>query len=386
VPAKAVYLISPGYRRWITPDFTEIVFETEGFDSKDGKNWQARLIVADLDGGAEATSTFPIDLSRKTFTLPVPKFHRRAEIILFLENPRDREPVCEGRWNLTNIPKEELAGLSYFDSRGVFFHEGVGRFPLIADANAARSSTWKAFLSAGFTALAINAELVDDTSAALAASLNLLLFPRLRSDSVEATVKDVRRLQRYSSIAGYIASGISPSALRSVDFSRPTIDNYHAHSEGRESAASPEFQDVIMLWQANLRANASPVPSCRRAGRTHFARAHSRIDELHSAICCSAARGAVGVLIQTQRNQFENDKSTKAVGFVDVNPEEFAASLKAAAPVVNAVVRGVPEPSDDSTEDRWFWRRRLPNGERAVIEVKRGDPPTATFKIERDEK
>ena len=127
MPAKAVYLISPSYRRWLTPDFTDIEFELDGFDPKDQTPWQAHLHVRDLDSEAESRSVTPLEGVPTTFMLPAPKFHRRAEIVLMIEDRRTKEPVCEGRWRLTSISKEDLANLSYFDSRGVFFHEGQGR-------------------------------------------------------------------------------------------------------------------------------------------------------------------------------------------------------------------------------------------------------------------
>jgi hypothetical protein len=381
VPAKAVYLISPGYRRWITPDFTEIVFETEGFDPKDGKSWQARLIVTDLDGGAEATSTFPIDLSRKTFTLPVPKFHRRAEIILFLENPRDREPVCEGRWKLTNIPKEELTGLSYFDSRGVFFHEGVGRFPIVAWSPPGLSpSKWSEAAEVGFSGLIVSSRDINDVTDAQARSLNMLLFARVATEGAEmaAIRNEVRRIQRHSSVAGYADSWDSPliAAFRSADPSRPTIALATPFDlQGDEYPAKVDaFQDIVMVASPSNR-NSVRMPSCCRTGNAMFGFGSSAADEQArnyiQAFKESVTRGAAGFV-----TPFDAMKSVS----------EFIAPMKAIAPVVNAVVRGVPEPSDDSTEDRWFWRRRLPNGERAVIEAKRGDPPTATFKFERGEK
>jgi hypothetical protein len=380
-PVKSVYLIAPGYRRWITPDATELVFETEGFAPNESKLWQANLTVRDLDSDAQTHSTTPIDLSRKTFTLPVPKFHRRAEIILFIEDRR-REPVAEGRWKLTNIPKDELPGLSYFDSRGVFFHEGVGRFPLIADARSVAAQKWKSLAEAGFTGLLVDEASVDDPSASLATSLKLLVFAVLKRGSLEANVRSVRRLQRYSAVAGYFASLESdPNALRAVDPTRPTLDFYRYYQDGDKHGKPSDFQDLILLWHSDQRRDSPSRPSCLRSGRTHFALLKLS-DQLLSGICYSAARGAGGVFIETQRVNVAEDKSVKVL---DVNPSEFVQPLKDATPVVNAVVRGTPLPSDDSTDDHWFWRRRLPSGERAVIEVKRGEPPTATFKIEKTE-
>lgn len=370
MPAKAVYLISPGYRRWITPDFTEIVFETEGFDPKEGKNWQARLIVTDLDGGAEATSTFPIDLSRKTFSLPVPKFHRRAEIILFLENPRDREPVCEGRWKLTNIPKDELAGLSYFDSRGVFFHEGVGRFPIVASMRQVQKSDLKRLADAGFTGVMLRPDMLDEGEAEIAQSLKMLLVP------AGVTPDDVPRLRKFSAVAAYgtALSKEKQNTLRVVDYSRPSIAFSPLNSKGDDLDDSVgEYQDVIAFQPTASNSMMSPHSTPRRSGRQHFANIDVTNADFDSCLCLEVARGASGVLVRLP------DTSDSVIA-------STSAKLNKVEQVVFAVVRGVPEPSDDSTDDRWFWRRRLPNGERAVIEVKRGDPPTATFKIERGEK
>ena len=62
----------------------------------------------------------------------------------------------------------------------------------------------------------------------------------------------------------------------------------------------------------------------------------------------------------------------------------FASAVDWSPDLVNAVVRGIPERSNDSTADHWFWRRRLGPRERAVIEVKRTEPATATFTVFRE--
>jgi len=372
VPAKSVYLISPAYRRWLTPDFTDLEFELEGFDPKDATPWQADVLVRDLDSDAETRSVTSIEGTPKTFTIPAPKFHRRAEIVLYFQDRRTKEPACEGRWKLTNISKEELGSLSYFDSRGVFFHEGQGRFPLVLASAATGPEGWKAIAEAGFTGVAPDAKLIDDEAAKLAASLKLLLFPVLARLPPEAIVKEVGRLQGFSAVAGYcgLVKNDSPNVIRKADSSRPTIALSPFTVSGDDLHESfAEFQDVIMLnddWTGKYRAGPA---SCRRSGRAHFAYVDVASANFLSSLYAAAAKGASGVLASSNEPFALN---------------AIAGKLKESGPLVNTVVRGVPERSDDASADRWFWRRRLGPNEKAVIEVKRGDPPSATFTVTRE--
>jgi hypothetical protein len=392
VPAKAVHLISPAYRRWLTPDFAEIEFELEGFDPKGATPWQARLLVTDLDSNDEARSTTPLDGTPRTFALPRPKFHRRAEIVLLVEDRRTKEPVCEGRWNLTNVPKEDLPNLSYFDSRGVFFHEGQGRFPIVAWTHT-EPKEWKAFADAGFTGLCTASDAIDDKAAALARSQKLLLFVDLEGKPGPAglttdAINALRRVRQYPAVAGYCAmvSADGPNALRQTDWSRPVIakspypvvDGEDLHHRFRE------FEDVLVIHDLTLPNDGRIQARCARSGRAYFQFLSNPVRQrqsLETAVYLAVARGAAGVFVSMDAATRSETKERVAV---PVPPSEHGAALKNLAPLMHAVVRGVPEKSDDSTKDRWFWRRRLGPHERAVIEVKRTDPPTATFSVFRD--
>jgi len=385
VPDKAVYLIAPGYRRWLTPDYLEIEFELEGFAAKDQTPWQAHLFTRDLDSEAEQRTITPIDGTPKRFALPAPKFHRRAEVVCMIEHRRTKEPVCEGRWNLTNIPKEDLPSLSYFDSRGVFFHEGVGRFPIIVWIEKEPIKDWKAVAAAGYTGVMIPSHLVDDKTVATAAELKLLLFPRLKGDDakpIETARSEVKRLMRYSSVAGYhLVFGDDHSfradclkACRAADPSRPLLTRVDQFTSETTPADLADFEGVMLAYYPPPKGVAQQ-PSFSRTGKVHFAfttdlETRDDISRLTSLVQTAVARGAAAfVHLGEESNLF---------------PMPFAAATGWSPELVNAVVRGIPERSDDSTADHWFWRRRLASRQRAVIEVKRTDPPTATFSVSRE--
>jgi hypothetical protein len=385
VPAKAVYLISPGYRRWLMPDFQEIEFELDGFAANDTTPLQAHLFVRDLDTEAESRSITPIDGTPKRFLLPAPKFHRRAEIICMIEHRGSKEPVCEGRLNLTNIPKEELPNLSYFDSRGVFFHEGVGRFPIIAWIEKEPLKDWKAVAAAGYTGVMIPSNYIDDKTVATAAESKLLLFPRLKLEEakpVETVRTEIKRLMRYPAVAGYhLLFGDDRSfradclkACRAADPSRPLLTRVDQFSTEMTPPDLVDFEDVMLAYYPPPKGVAQQ-PIFARTGKTHFAfttdlETRDDVGRLASLVRTAVARGAAGfVHLGEESNLF---------------PMPFASAVDWSPDLVNAVVRGIPERSNDSTADHWFWRRRLGPRERAVIEVKRTDPPTATFTVFRE--
>lgn len=387
MPAKAVYLISPGYRRWLTPDFTDIEFELEGFAANDNAPWQAHLFVRDLDSEAESRSITPIEGASKRLLLPAPKFHRRAEATLMIEHRRTKEPVCEGRWKLTNIPKEDLPNLSYFDSRGVFFHEGVGRFPIVAMTSPlAPPDRWEGLSSAGFTGLVVDVASLDDKSAALATKLNLLLFviPSIKDASLTSAVaKEIRQVAKFPCVAGYFIAVLDDAhpakslarltAIRAADSTRPGLVMLGAAAREEARADFAGFEDVVLLDVSPPKGPPRRV-TCVRSGRAHFGWANAEtwlhFGLLTPPMYISASRGASGVL-------FAGDLST-------IENHAKASDLKDAAPLVRAIVRGIPEPSDDSTNDHWFWRRQIGGNERAVIEIERTAVPSAKFTVTRD--